>query len=355
LPDGNPFSARLSDATGRSAGFDYLRLSLSLAVVLAHVVVIGLGDARAAEIWLSPLRPVIACILPMFFALSGFLVAGSLTRAKRLSNFFWLRIIRIVPALVVEVVVSAVLIGPCFTTLPLAEYFASPSFRRYFWNIVGNVHFALPGVFLDNPHPGVVNEQLWTIPWELDCYLTLGACAVLGLTRRKWLFLAMVAAAHGVVIVKNLGATPDGWISVHGEVLVLSFMAGALLYVFRDEIPWSPALWIGSVVATVLLLLVPMGDALVSFPAAYATVFLGRTNPRRSACLIGGDYSYGIYLYGFPVQQCFASLWPGINPGSLIAIVCAIALAVVSWWFVEKPALALRELNWNRRWLRSGR
>lgn len=168
---------RLLQAEDRPSGFDYLRLILATAVFIFHVPVINLGDAVGHKLWLSWLRPVFAIVLPMFFALSGFLVAGSPVRCKTLISFLGLRVFRIVPALTVEVLLSALILGPIFTTKPLSEYFSSRSFFTYFLNVAGDVHFNLPGVFADNPHPSIVNGQLWTVPWELRCYMLLAAIA----------------------------------------------------------------------------------------------------------------------------------------------------------------------------------
>jgi peptidoglycan/LPS O-acetylase OafA/YrhL len=92
------------------------------------------------------------------------------------------------------------------------------------------------------------------------------------------------------------------------------------------------------------LLLLPDGDLLVSVPATYATVFLGVTNATRNRMLLSGDYSYGIYLYGFPIQQAFAHLWPGLNAATCAAIVVTIGFAAGSWWLIERPALEIRKL-----------
>ena len=104
----------------------------------------------------------------MFFALSGFLVASSLERCKTLFTFLGLRAIRILPALAVEIFISALIIGPLFTTEPAKAYFAAPEFHDYFLNILGDIHYHLPGVFAANPSDAV-NGQLWTVPYEMIC------------------------------------------------------------------------------------------------------------------------------------------------------------------------------------------
>ncbi|MCI0735547.1 MAG: acyltransferase family protein, partial [Beijerinckiaceae bacterium] len=142
-------SDRLTVTVGRPSGFDYMRLGLAVSVVLLHSFRTTYGDD--AELWETPLRPFLRVILPMFFALSGFLVAGSLERSKTMITFLGLRVIRIYPALAVEVTLSALLIGTAVTTLPLGSYFSDPLFWKYLLNAIGDVHFYLPGVFETNP------------------------------------------------------------------------------------------------------------------------------------------------------------------------------------------------------------
>jgi peptidoglycan/LPS O-acetylase OafA/YrhL len=97
--------------------------------------------------------------------------------------FLGLRAIRIFPALFVEVILSALILGPLVTTLPPQLYFSDPLFFNYLLNAIGDVHFLLPGVFADNPWPRVVNGQLWTIPYELYCYCAISIIALIGLKR----------------------------------------------------------------------------------------------------------------------------------------------------------------------------
>jgi peptidoglycan/LPS O-acetylase OafA/YrhL len=335
---------KLDISAGRPSGFDYLRIFLAFSVVTTHILPIWLGNDATKLFYAGMMRPVIAFILPMFFALSGFLVTGSLMRTGGLVKFFGLRVLRLLPALAVEIFLSALVIGPIFTRLPMSDYFTGRAFFSYFFNIVGWVHFTLPGVFLDNPHPNVVNEQLWTIPWELDCYIALGTLAFLGITRNRWWFLAAVIGAHCLAIARYASLPPDGWLSVKGYILVLSFLVGVSLYLFKERVKWSASIFVISAIATFTLLIVPHGDFLVSVPAAYATVFLGTTNPARNKIILSGDYSYGLYLYGFPIEQAFASIWPGLNISIIFAIICALGFAALSWWLVEKPALKFRTI-----------
>ena len=133
------------------------------------------------------LRPAIFCVVPSFFALSGFLVARSLMRVNNIPVFLTLRALRIFPALCCEVIISAFLIGLVLTNLTSFEYLSSHELHNYMMNIIGFVHFTLPGVFTYNPFNSV-NQQLWTIPAELECYLLLAFLAVSRVTTSSNLF-----------------------------------------------------------------------------------------------------------------------------------------------------------------------
>lgn len=100
-------------AAGRTTGFDYMRLVLATAVLCTHSIDVSYGVKFTIEFANGPIRPLIALLLPMFFALSGFLVAGSLERCRSLVSFMGLRVIRLAPALAFETVLAALILGRC--------------------------------------------------------------------------------------------------------------------------------------------------------------------------------------------------------------------------------------------------
>ena len=58
-----------------------------------------------------------------------------------------------------------------------------------------------------------------------------------------------------------------------------------------------------------------------------------------------GDFSYGLYLYAFPVQQLVIHWWgvKGVLSNLLIVLALTLVCAVASWYLIERPALALKE------------
>lgn len=347
----NSLGQKLALHAGRPTGFDYLRIVLSIAIVCEHSIIVSYGEAAGATVWQLPLRPLVGMFLPMFFALSGFLVAGSLFRTTSLMHFLGLRVIRIYPALCVEVLISALLIGPLLTSLSLKDYFSSPVFYSYLLNMTGDIHYLLPGLFQDSPYPNTVNMQLWTVPFELGCYVALSVLAVIGIKKFHWMAPAgtvLLLLAYFVVrvIVKKkwaLIAIPGG---LPGPLLIACFLAGVSLYLYRDKLPWSHSLCAISGVVTALLVgFIPFGDFVAAPVAAYFTVSLGVANPKKLPVLQGADYSYGVYLYGFVIQQALAAAFPWAREWWINILFCvpaAIAMAAVSWHLIEKPALNLR-------------
>ena len=349
----------LNENKGMGPGFDQLRLFLAIAVVLWHSSQLVVGNNK----WIdpTPLGAAGHAILPMFFALSGFLVTGSALRAP-FGVFILNRILRIVPALAVEICISALILGPILTTVPLAEYFSSKEFFLYFSNILGMARFYLPGVFKTNPDGGMVNGSLWTVPFEIRCYVFLSAVILLGFLRRRlWLlpvtlFFMLVASspyfyqvAHDAIVFKLI-LVPVG----NKSSLFAYFFCGSLLYTFRDRIPCDGRLFVISLVLYFGLpltgdwLTTPVFDA-VEFAQflllAYVTAYVGLLRLPRSKLLLDGDYSYGVYLYGYPIQQTVVFLFPEYRVwwfNFVVSIVLAMGAAMLSWHWIEKPILGLR-------------
>jgi peptidoglycan/LPS O-acetylase OafA/YrhL len=340
-------SDRLKLVNDRPSGFDYLRLFLSVGVIAIHGVAICYGSDAFVQMWKGPFHPLALFIVPSFFALSGFLVAGSLER-NDIPTFLLLRFLRIFPALCVEVLISALILGVLFTTLPLASYFSHTEFWRYVGNIVGWVHYDLPGVFESRPPPNHVNGSLWTVPYELDCYIAIAALAAIGILRRLRILACILFAATVAGTIYILW-TQSFWLGqMHpGGMLVLSFLFGAAIYLMRGSLPFSKFYFWTSLGASIVLLTPSKGIFLAAPFIAYTTVYLGLLNPRRTVLIKGSDYSYGIYLYGYPFQQTVFHLLPGgnvwiINVGS--AVLLSGCAAYCSWTLVESKVLDHRRV-----------
>lgn len=353
--------SKLTVSDFRPSGFDYMRLILSLGVVVSHSVLYCYGDPAAYEFWASPARPFLKWLVPMFFVLSGFLVAGSLERSGSVVSYMGLRAIRIFPALAALVAVTALVIGPVVTVLPLSDYFSDTKFTRYLMSAYGHMGFTLPGVFGDLPYPSNVNSQLWTIPYELKAYIILGLLMFLGVAKRGYLALLAAVALLGrdLYLKISSGSNFEAMMSTGGEFLMPFFLCGAWLYFYRDRVPHHFALFALSVVLSVVLLCyVRGGEYFAILPTAYVTVYLGVLNPPRSVVSAMGDYSYAVYLWGAVIQQTVVFAFPDLREwywNLLISVPLCLMAGWLSWVAVERPAMGLRVYlkAFDRWWLAS--
>lgn len=333
---------------GMGPGFDALRVLLALVVMFIHSVPLTVG-AAAFDYRGTWLQVWIQAVLPMFFGLSGFLVTGSAQRLNHSARFALHRGARIIPALTVEVVLSAVILGGLLTTLPAAGYFSQAGFWSYFGNIVGLIQFELPGVFASNPFPHTVNGSLWTLKPEYYCYLILLGAMVLGVFKRRTLYLGVLGLGGLVCIAADV-VLKFGSPEYHypSSVLVFAFLAGSGLYLVSHSVSSHPAWALVSVAAYVLLAKYsPVAYGAV-LPLVYLICWLGMRRIPLPALFKRGDYSYGIYLYAFPIQQTLVEAVPAIRQSWLLLFVVSALLttvfAVFSWHAIEKPALRLKNL-----------
>jgi peptidoglycan/LPS O-acetylase OafA/YrhL len=348
---GSLASERIAATGGRATGFDYMRFLLAISVILFHTLITSYGAETQSRVTGSPAGKIWLVILPMFFALSGFLVAGSLERSKSLGVFLGLRVLRIFPALAVDTLFCALILGPLLTTLALSDYFGHPEFRAYLLNIVGDIHFTLPGVFETNPSHKV-NGQLWTIPVELECYIVLTALALIRFHRRRWLMLGVFLVALTGLEGRVLMGVSTPW---DGRLLLLCFLCGVVAYLYRDRVRLSLAGAVLAVGATALCMSSERLYYLECLPLTYLTVCLGLLNPPKSKFLESGDYSYGLFLYGYPLQQVLVAWVPAARDwywNVALAVPLALVFSVMSWHLIEKRVMARKHLLFaaNARW-----
>lgn len=359
------FESVLSRYKGIGPGFDFLRIGLAISIVLTHAALL------TERTWLrdTPLWFVEYALVPMFFALSGFLVAGSAMRLS-LKNFLINRGLRIIPALAVDVVVCALIIGPLMTTVPLAQYFTDKDFFKYFLNITGWIHYDLPGVFKDHFNTRV-NGALWTVPYEIFCYMIMSVLIFSRWITRPWFVVVLTIGffVFGVVIQYTTPSDREaqslfdfalrGFFVSRGAQLLLAFLLGIVAYQFRHRIPYSWALFGLSCAACLAAIFMLDSSSLGQVPnrailipsLTYITVFIGLTPVPVPKIIHTGDYSYGIYLYHDPLLQVAIALLPPAFISShfgwfgLIAVgLPPIALwAAFSWHMIEKRILALRK------------
>lgn len=335
--------------------FDALRVAAALAVLYSHSFILyGLPEpVPMAGQALGSLA------VALFFAVSGFLICQSWERDPHLGRYAARRALRILPGLWVVVLLTALVVGALYTTASLSGYFGSFSPWRYI--ATGGLAMGSPkllGVFESNPFAFATNGSLWTLKYEIIMYVLLGIlgrylpratlkakctlafvfCALL------WLFFAM----HGYQKV----ALPFVWrlgVEVYFDrmaYLGAFFFGGACAHLYFKRIYLSRAL------ALILVVPLPFIDnavlmmVMLWFVVPYVMLVAAFKAPAVCRKMNGFDYSYGIYIYAFPVQQIVSQMgverqwsWGTVLVVSTLA---TILLAALSWNYVEKPALRLK-------------
>jgi len=333
----------------RLRGFDGLRAIAALSIVVLHVTsVTGASVHGPLSVYFARLDAGVA----IFFVISGYLLyrpfvadhfdAGNAVDVPR---FYRRRALRIYPALVAATLLTILLAGAS-STLAWPAFLAEAQTVDYAWRVAlgWEIVYRLPGAFPTNPFPHDVNGSLWTLPIELRLYVGLLAAGVVGLLARRAGWLAAVLA-----MIVLFALRPEWFPLAPNDVVVrelaLLFGLGSLAYAWRDAIPVSlPA----AAVALALVALNPGGwprGALFAPLLAYL-VLAAAYHPRLQWPLFNrtGDYSYGLYVYSFPLQQTLMQRFPALEPMALFALSLPLGLAVaaVSWHALERPALALK-------------
>ncbi len=335
----------------RLNNFNLLRMVAACAVVWSHAYPVAFGT-NAVEPMVAAFGIDLGSIAVLtFFAISGYFVSQSFCRTS-LVEFGVARSLRIFPGLIVCLTLTVLVLGPLVTTSSLAEYFSDPRTSLY---VPHNVRLwrlqqELPGVFETNPFPHIVNGSLWTLTYEVLCYVLLATAGSLAIFRRSGLFacfLALYAAFYvlSIPLIQHAGAGMLPLKNLH--VLTLPFVIGMALYHYRDIVPFRLSILVALAGLAYLVRSTLLFRETFVLAWCYGVFWLGFLQSRpllRYNSL--GDYSYGVYIYGFPVEQTVATVFKGWMPAAIIAfsLPLVLLLAMMSWHLVEARAMSARSL-----------
>jgi len=329
----------------RPNSLNVLRLCLAASVIFSHAWHIG-GFGPEPQFFGIGLG---AWAVLAFFGISGYLITTSRLANTSTLRYFRARILRIVPGLWVSVVLVAFAIAPVSAFLSDRNYSLGDAVRFAVHNglllaappVSGPIGGSLAGL----PDAQLWNAPLWTLFWEAFCYVIVG---LLGAFLRPRLFTS------AVLILLVLG-TAGLWMASQSQEVsywvvncplapLTAFFAGSTISCFRDRIPFSARNLILAAILAGSILATGQGYYLVFVPFVSIILMLSLLMPLKR---MGGhhDVSYGMYIYGWPVQQCLAMSGLESVAGPVMfgiaSLLATFPIAWLSWLLVERPAQRL--------------
>lgn len=329
----------------RNNALNAVRLSLALGVIFWHSF-----PLTGRDINFEPAREIMAEVwVDGFFAISGFLIVRSWVRRPDVRAYLKARALRIYPAFWTCLIVTS------FATVPIGLWIATGDASQatlthdnfgYVYKNLSLLVFQtdINGTPLDVPYPGKWNSSLWTLPYEAICYLGVLALGVTGLLRRRFTLVALLAFAELAMLLTSNGVV-DNFFLLSASRFALMFISGAVVYKYSHRLPatWW-AVGAGAAITAASTFLVDY-RLVAAVPLAFTMITTGAllTSKRLN---LQNDFSYGTYIYAFPLQQLLVLSGLGdlnVIAFALLSICLTVPFAVASWFLVEKPILSRRK------------
>jgi peptidoglycan/LPS O-acetylase OafA/YrhL len=341
----------------RENSLNLLRLVMAAAVLFHHVFPV---TGRGEGIDLTPGESVGGWAVFGFFMISGYLITGARLRSGG-GRYLINRIARLFPAFVFVNIVTAFALAPIAFHLQhgsLSGFLSTPNTPASY--VVANgwlkmIDYSVAGTPANVPYPLAWNGSLWSLYYEFCAYLLVGLFCVLPVVRRRvWpMLLAFIAACvlkiwNGAFAVVLSGIGDD--VVQFGRLLPF-FFGGALVFMIKERLGdrfvlvWWGALAAAAATVGLVLLFPTFGGQLAAPLLTYILIWIGARLPSPKLFQVH-DFSYGIYVWGFPLTQLLCVLgWAGAPLPAFYAVlvVATVAMAVLSWFLIERPTI-----RWSR-------
>lgn len=337
--------------TERENRFDQIRLGLALSVVLGHCWHISGGPESRVPLQDFTRLGFHEYAVNLFFFISGLLVTHSAFRRQSdLFGFVVARGLRIFPALIV-----CALTVPALLVLAGAWVDATPQQTlNYTARLISLVfvEFNNPNVFVDLPFAHALNGSVWSLRHEVGAYVLLALFVASGaFFKSRWVLSAYVIVVGSIAVAGHIYAqTATGgvpFIMAESRFVIVSFLLGVLTHRLAA---WLPIRW---AIAVLLWVAIGVGQAFASDLVAIYGLIVALSYSVLCIAYLGGrskglpvDLSYGIYIYGWPIQQltvfvCLTYFSSIPEPLTLFLIVlpALLVVALASWVLIERPAI----------------
>lgn len=337
----------------RDNNFNLIRFIAASLVLFSHSFALTLGSRDFEPMTLSLGMNWGDIAVDIFFVSSGFLITSSFFNRNNLFAFIWARLLRIYPALIVAVGFCVFVVGLFFTSYGAVDYLTDKQTIKFLVKntiLVMDVEYRLPGVFVSNPHAEGVNGSLWTLPTELKMYGLLATflVAIAFINQRIRAFSAknvmLLIAIDAVVLqlVNHFHPILPGYFIR----LFSLFFVGATFWLWRNQLTVTHR-WIGMTIPFLLVSAFNQDLFFVVYTLCLPfIIFYLAYVPKGKIRQFNqfGDYSYGVYIYAFPVQQSLIAFMPNLSVTGMImgSFAITLVLAMLSWHLIEKRALKMK-------------
>ncbi|MHB1101755.1 MAG: acyltransferase family protein [Devosia sp.] len=330
----------------RDNNYNAVRLLAAIMVIVSHTFLVLVPGVDVQPFSWAPYN-LGAMAVNVFFVLSGVMVSRSFALQPNLRRFVAARLLRIFPGLFVAALVTVLLIGPLAAEVPYADFLAQPAAWTYPFRVLYDFADAIiPYAFTHNLLLET-NTPLWTIRYEVLAYAAFALVAWAGLANsRTAIGIGLIGAGYALFVLEAVPA----YAPFLGSIVrfAFAFFVGMAAYRFANYLPLSVPLALAGLLVSLIISGLP-GNRIVSILAfGYAGLALGSVRLPSLAYIRRHDLSYGLYLYGWPVQQAISHhiAWEGmwLLAHLTLALSLSAILALASWHLVERPALSLKKL-----------
>ena len=312
---------------GKNNNVSFIKFIAAILVIFNHSFPLTGSGGDYISRWTNGQTTFGGVAVYIFFFYSGFLIMKSMENKKTAKDFFKARLNRLLPQLWMVVIASVFLLGPIMTTLSINEYFKNIDTYKYLINGLMIPIHELPGVFAGHKFDSTVNGSLWTLPVEFACYILCFAIYKLNLNRTKSISVIMAVSSIGyIVLYIVLFNIP----MLRGTLIpCILYLMGMGCYLLRDNIriKWYITVGLFAILIIGIYLNLFFAFAVITIP--YILLHLGfATKIKLSRIGKVLDFSYGVYLVGWPVQQILCDLVPDITQFTNATIAIAISIVL---------------------------
>ena len=342
-----------------SNNFDFIRLFAAILVIITHSYTLkGSSDVdilfklTSGSIQFSHLG------VAIFFVISGYLITQSSISSPSWRSYLWKRILRLLPGLFVVLILCVFVLGPIFSSLPIRDYFSNGETSKFLLSVfIYFKNYSLPGVFENNP-VDAVNGSLWTLAYEFTLYIFVMIAGLIGLVKKRNVLLLIWVLFLGIRIFLGNRFFWFSYASPYTFGLNIQylfewsfyFLSGMLFYLYRDKKIVDVRILVCTLLAYIIFALWKQTEVLnilnyMLIP--FLIMYLSFLPSKVSHISKFGDFSYGIYIYAFPVQQTIIYVFDNrisVAPLILMSVLITLPLAILSWHLIEKKALKLKHL-----------